>query len=362
MKRKCVLYIIYLDKFTELFANFFTDRFSHLDNKFIIYGRKQQFKFEIDGNNIIFLDSYKKMKKINPAYAWACNADIIIFSGIFGSEKLLLKFPKDTVKKSYFQFWGGDFYDLRGHVPVYKIKEWLSKAIKIHFIKKVKGIINLITGDYNELQKMVKSNADHFIAPVCGNDRDVEFYTNLFHTEKSYNPIKICIGNSATKTNNHIEVLEILRKYKDENIKIICPLSYGDKNYADEVAAYGKQIFGDKFEALTDYISKESYFKMLSDCRIGIFNHNRQQGMGNINALIAMGAKLYMKTDTSMWKTYKEERGYTIFDIEEISQKNFAEFIRFDESAAISNYNQSKYYNSGEYKKMQWDTFFNSIF
>ncbi len=362
MKKKNVLYVIYLDKFTEALVDFFTNKMSHLNNKFIIYGRNQQFKFEADGNKIVFLDSYKKMNKNIPAYMWARNADAIIFSGIFGGEKFLIKFPEGTLEKSYFQFWGGDFYDLRDNIPVYKVKQWLSRAIKIHYIKNVKGIINLIPGDYNELQKLVRTNAEHFIAPVCGNDKDVEFYTNLFSMKKSGDPIKICLGNSATRTNNHKEALKILRKYKNENIRIICPLSYGDKDYANEIIAYGKQIFGEKFEALTDYMSKESYFTMLSDCKIGIFNHDRQQGMGNINALVTMGAKLYMKANTSMWKTYTEERGYRIFDIKQIPEMDFDEFIRFDENTATSNYNQAKYYNSGEYKKTQWNTFFNAIF
>ena len=40
--------------------------------------------------------------------------------------------------------------------------------------------------------------------------------------------INILIGNSATETNNHIEVLDLLSKFKNEDIKIYVPLSYGD--------------------------------------------------------------------------------------------------------------------------------------
>ena len=328
MKEKSfILYVIYLDKFTEGFVNFFKQENSRFDNKFIIYGKKQQFKFEADCNEILFVGSYKSINKSTVAYKWACDADAIIFSGIFGSEKLFLKFPKSAINKSYLQFWGGDFYDLREKLPFYKIKEKISTAIKIHYIKKVKGIINLISGDYNELNKIVKTNADHFIAPVYGVNKNKNFCSSMFTTDKSENPIKICIGNSATKTNNHFEVFDYLKKYKNENIRIICPLSYGDKNYANEVISYGKNIFGDKFEPLTDYLSREKYFKMLSGCKIGIFNNNRQQAMGNINAFIVMGAKVYIKSDTSMWGTYAHERQYAIYEVEKIPQIDFNEFI-----------------------------------
>ncbi len=38
------------------------------------------------------------------------------------------------------------------------------------------------------------------------------------------------MGNSANPTNNHIEVLNKLLKFKDEDIEIIAPLSYGEKS------------------------------------------------------------------------------------------------------------------------------------
>lgn len=363
MKEKLsVLYVIYLDKFTKMFVDFFRREFAEFNNKFILYGKKQQFKFDADENEIVFVDSYKQISKNSLAYKWANNSDKIIFSGIFGSEKLFFKFPRGTVNKSYFQFWGGDFYDLRNKLPVYKIKGNLSNVIKIHYIKNVRGIINLIPGDYEELKKMIKIDADHFIAPVCGNGKNLEIYNSLFSTAKSDDPINICLGNSATKTNNHLEILDSLQKYKNENIKIICPLSYGDKNYADEVIAHGKKIFGNKFEPLTNYMSKEDYFTILSNCKIGVFNNNRQQGMGNINALLTMGVKVYIKSNTSMWETYTKERGYILYNIDEISKTDFNEFVKFDDSAAVFNFNKAKYYNSKEYKKMQWQFFFKSIF
>lgn len=361
-KNICILYIIYLDKFTEKFVEFLSKEFPEHNSRFIIYGRKHQFKFQSDNSNLIFIDSYKSVRRNSQEYKWAENSNAIIFSGIFGAEKFFFKFPKDSFKKSYFQFWGGDFYDLRDKLPFYKIKTRLSNAIKIHYIKKIKGVINLIPDDYNELQKIVKHNTQHFVAPVCGNNKIIEYQKSLFSFDKSENPIKICLGNSATKTNNHIEAMEFLSKYKNENIRIICPLSYGDKDYASEVIACGKKIFGDKFEPLTDYMSKEEYFKILSDCKIGIFNNDRQQGMGNINALLAMGAKVYMKTNTSMWKMYTNERGYALYDIENIPDYDFGKFIELKKDLAIDNFEKIKYYSDNKYKKTQWNAFFKVIY
>ena len=361
-KNISILYIIYLDKFAEIFVDFLNKEFPDHDSRFIIYGKKHQFKFKADNSQLIFTDSYKNIDKNSQEYKWAENSDAIIFSGIFGAEKLFLKFPKDSCKKSYFHFWGGDFYDLREKLPFTKLKDKLSNAVRIHYTKKVKGVINLIPGDYDELQKIVKTNAQHFVAPVCGNDDIIEYQESLFSLDKSENPVRICLGNSASKTNNHIEALELLSRYKNENIRIICPLSYGNKDYANEVITCGKKIFGDKFEPLTDYMAKKEYFKILSDCKIGIFNNDRQQAMGNINALLAMGAKVYMKSNTSMWNMYTNEKGYTLYDIEKIPDYSFDKFIEFEKSTAADNFEKIKRYRDMGYKKKQWQTIFDVIY
>lgn len=356
-----VLYVIYLDKFTKNFADFLQEQFPEIDAKFIIYGKKKQFEFEADTKNLVYVDSYRNVNKCTDAYKWAEASDLIVFSGVFGSEKLLMKFPKGSAKKACFHFWGGDFYDLRDKIPFYKVKAGLSKAIKINYFRKAKAVINLIPGDYDELQKIVKTDAPHYIAPVCESQNSTDAFAPLFSTNKSASPVKICLGNSATKTNEHMEVLDLLEKFKNEDIQIICPLSYGDKEYAGKVIERGKSIFKDKFCPLTDYMSKDDYFKLLSDCRIGIFNNNRQQGMGNIVALLSMGSKIYIKSSTSMWQRYVNERQYTVFDVQDIAKSDFEGFTAFDEAAAVSNVDKMRYYCSAEYKKSLWDNFFNSV-
>lgn len=64
--------------------------------------------------------------------------------------------------------------------------------------------------------------------------------SNLYHeysinnVSKTKENIIIQVGNSADCTNDHIEVFNKLKRYK--NIKIICPLSYGgDDVYIDNV-------------------------------------------------------------------------------------------------------------------------------
>ena len=65
-----------------------------------------------------------------------------------------------------------------------------------------------------------------------------EKYLFPYKRTSSDKEIIIQVGNSATNTNNHIDVLKTLEKYKCENIKIFLPLAYGEQEYAEEVIAY----------------------------------------------------------------------------------------------------------------------------
>ena len=65
--------------------------------------------------------------------------------------------------------------------------------------------------------------------------------------EPVHGTIKILLGNSATESNQHKEAFELLEKYKNKNIKIYVPLSYGPEKYADEIEQLGMHIFGEKF-------------------------------------------------------------------------------------------------------------------
>lgn len=50
----------------------------------------------------------------------------------------------------------------------------------------------------------------------------------------------ILVGNSATPTNNHIEIFRILSRLRlPESSKIVVPLSYGDVHYREKIVELG---------------------------------------------------------------------------------------------------------------------------
>ncbi|WP_083234102.1 TDP-N-acetylfucosamine:lipid II N-acetylfucosaminyltransferase [Candidatus Marithrix sp. Canyon 246] len=72
------------------------------------------------------------------------------------------------------------------------------------------------------------------------------------------------------------------------------PLSYGDPKgvYIKEVISTGTKIFGDKFIPMTEFMDFDKYLNFLGSINITIFNHNRQQAMGNTITLLGFGKKV----------------------------------------------------------------------
>ena len=126
---------------------------------------------------------------------------------------------------------------------------------------------------------------------------------------------------------NHIRVLENLSKFKDENIRIILPLSYGGtKEYADEVVDYAEREFPGKVIALRKFMPKEEYFKLIEKVEIAIFDTDRQCALGNIERFIFRNVKVYLSENGVMYK-YFFDLGVPVQKCESINKLSFEEFI-----------------------------------
>jgi hypothetical protein len=123
----------------------------------------------------------------------------------------------------------------------------------------------------------------------------------------------------------------MLKKFKNKNIKIICPLSYGVKDYIEKTITLGQSIFGAKFIPLTEFIEPDEYMKILSDIDIAIMNHDRQQGLGTIVNLIVNNAKIFIRSDTTSYKFFRDN-GIVLFDTLSIDELPYEEFISEDKT------------------------------
>ena len=71
--------------------------------------------------------------------------------------------------------------------------------------------------------------------------------------------------------------------------------------------------------ALDKFINKEAYFRVLSNCKIVIMNHIRQQAGGNIIVMLFMSAKVFLNKSSPFYEFYRS-KGAIIYTVEELKQ------------------------------------------
>ena len=124
----------------------------------------------------------------------------------------------------------------------------------------------------------------------------------------------ILLGNSASKTNNHLEAFQKLQPFNLSNQKLIVPLSYGDKRYAQEINRSGKENFGDDFDGILDFMPLKTYNSYVQSCGIVIMNHYRQQAVGNVLVMLWMGAKVFLDERNTLFH-YLKRIGIVVFSV-----------------------------------------------
>jgi len=325
-----ILHIFSLEKFTQPFIDIVNKNFSATEHQFIILNKfNNPYKLKRELSNVYEICGYKKIRGLIKLICMLYQADKIIIHGLTSSIIVNILFLQPwLLKKSYWFMWGGDFY-----FP--EKQSWIKKQV----IKKIGHIVTYIKGDYELVQKWYGAKGKYH---EC-----FKYPSNLYKEynikPKKHSIINIQLGNSADPTNNHIYILKKLVKYKDENISIFVPLSYGNKLYAQEVIKYGKKIFANKFIPLTEFMPFEKYLDFLSRIDIAIFAHNRQQAMGNIITLLGLGKKVYMRSDITPWKFFKDI-GVKVFDVANIEIDLINEKAKKENQQKIREYFSQKNY------------------
>lgn len=144
----------------------------------------------------------------------------------------------------------------------------------------------------------------------------------------------ILVGNSATPTNNHLEVLKVLARIDLGTKQVLMPLSYGDEKYKNSVIKQGYNLLGSHFHPIVEMMSLADYNKYISRCSVVIMNHRRQQALGNICAMLYNGARVYLNEHSPIYKFLKR-KGACIFETKILEQCDALVFSRL-ESRQIS--------------------------
>lgn len=302
---------------------------TNLNKNDMIIGKVSTFKLF----DFIKLKKYIKTIKYDEIIIHSCYLNFLLLSFVF---------DKKILKKSILSLWGGQdcqkfkvpkkkcfFY------PMGLIYELLRKTI----YKNVHSIVAFMDSDYNSVKNAYKLKCPRLYAsypfiPNVENKDDGSKKTN--HKD----PINIQVCHSGSIHANTLDTLDMLVKYKDENIRLYAILSYDDKNNCIEVEKKGKELFGDKFIPITDYMTPSDYAEYISNLDIMISNAKIQQGLGNIHLGFASGVKLVFRDDGVLKENF-ENQGYIFNTFNELSNNKEILFSKLSKTEKDNNYNKA---------------------
>lgn len=313
-----ILHVGHYDKFLPKHITFTNEKFDEKEHYFLMMDKEKKVE-RVNADNVKYIDPKSLLSHLMEFY----KADKIILHGLFEKRVLHLLFLNPwLIKKCYWMIWGGDLYN-------YLINKEDKKKNNLEFfrrfvIKRIPNFITYLKGDYENARKWYGSEG---VMHEC-----FLYHSNIFQPrdlkEHKSEDINILVGNSASLSNRHLEAFEWLRRFKDEDIKIFSPLSYGKEKQRSSVIKEGKKIFGEKFEPVVELMPLDKYLEFLSKVDIAVFNHKRQQAMGNTINLLGLGKKVYLDPDVSSFQ-FLEGIGVKVFDINNFElNKEFPERAR----------------------------------
>lgn len=254
--------------------------------------------------NLSKFSNVKLVKNGNLINRYGNVADWIFVHYISGCGAIKFLFTKKRyAKKVIMRSWGGN--ELRPYIsePAKSINTKIDKLVRntyaffYHRIVKnfcVIGVANIV--DVLDVQTVYgKDMRTYPISYGYTVNREID-YEGIANNRQKNSTVKVLIGNSANSRNKHIEILDILSVYKNENIDIYLILSYGaEKDYIDRVEKHAESLFGEKVHFIRDFMNVEDYTKFISTIDIGIIADTSSRALGLLFRLSVFESKIYVE-------------------------------------------------------------------
>lgn len=205
----------------------------------------------------------------------------------------------------------------------YLYSYYLRAIIDKRIIRRVKGIIPCEEPDYSLACWYIGKTVDLVNISPRQNILDYPYA----------NGNDICIGHSASMTNNHLYALDIISKIDIGSSKVVLALSYNIQNeeYRNNVIERYRQVYGDNVKFLMEFQQEEEEYKRsFLNYKVAIFPCWRQEALGNIFTCFQLGVKVYLSKHNPCY-SYFIKLGYYVYAIEEIKKREDFEPLSLEE-------------------------------
>ncbi len=335
--------------FTESVIPFLQEQFPKYNFHFCVFSKLKKNEYntkKLEGVEFF----YKKnvLYEIRLFKALLKKYDIVIFHSMVISSiaRMVLSIYKILVKKIVWIAYGCDlYYEKQDNSVKENIKYLVKRLSLILFNKKIPNFVAIHDVDKLQYDKVVCGDAVKYGIKYAVKNQSLPLDCEICKMADKISrnePIYIQIGHRAEAYLKHIEILNLLSKFKNMNIKIFLPLSYGDMEYGKKVAEKAKSIFGEKAIVMQDFLPYDEYMKILNSVDIFVLNSKRQIALGNIHRFLSLGKKIYLPKDSVLFDYYRENN-VPVFDMGTIECCSFNEFVTDVDSDAERDYIKKMY-------------------
>ena len=220
-------------------------------------------------------------------------------------------------------------------------------------LKRIDFFAHWVKDDFDYLSRTYPRHSMKFINFCYSN--------NILQLNKTEGGNNAILGNSASYTNNHIDIINSLSQtFIDEFDNFYIPLSYsGDPKYIESVKSVAKTKLGNKAVILDTFLSKDEYFKLLGKVNLAIMGHLRPQAGGNIRFYLSNRINVAMFSSNSISK-FLTEKGAHIIDLQQLIEDGFTPLTKEQldknqevEASVFRNESVKKYYGNILYSKTE---------
>lgn len=280
-----------------------------------------------DYNNVIFLpdDDKSWQKKL---FKYAKDAIHVYFHSMSYSwlfQAKLLARPQ-IMKKSTWVEWGADLYDWKRSYGS-NFRKKITDIILKKWRTSVSSVVFIYPADEKTYRKEFSETVPGFHAIYS-----LFYHEDMYRTKPekplSDGKIHVLIGHSAVKNCHHFECFRALEHFRENNIMLHIPLTYGDMAYKEEVIKKAREIFPEeKLDFILENVPLDKYVTFLWNIDIGVFCVERQIALGNICKLLYACKKVYLPKGSLMYDCFTE-KNTEVYDFNEIESESFEDFSR----------------------------------
>lgn len=244
-----------------------------------------------------------------------------------------LLFSPKAMRRCAWSVWGGDvYYDL------YRPQTWahsLRERIRHAVIPRIPVVSSMVPGDFEFVRQKYGSRARYVEAfyPIPMDARELVPADVVANGKDG---VTVLVGNSGDPLNHHEWVFDALSRFRGQGLRVVVPLAYGDPAYVASIIERGRELFGDRFTPLTEFLPPEHYARLIRDVDSAVMNHGFQQALGNIIALLLLGKKVYVRGDTTPY-AYFRDLGVVIHDTRRLPEESLAEIATFAAADGVAN-------------------------